>query len=177
MPTAETDLPEFYLQPGELRLVHRPSILKTVLGSCVGITFRAPRIEASAMCHPMLPTHAAKPLMRSGLMRSDPVEARRYVDYVIREMTHEFDRLGAAREEVEVKLFGGADVLASSRRGATVGRMNAEVALRVLKEEGFTVLASRLGGSRGIFIEFHTGTGEVLLRRLAGMDPRNLVRT
>jgi chemotaxis protein CheD len=172
MPTTEIDLPEFYLQPGELRLVRRPSILKTVLGSCVGVTFRAPRLDASAMCHPMLPTHAAK-----SLTRSDPVAARRYVDYVIREMTHEFDRLGAAREEVEVKLFGGADVLASTRNGATVGTMNAEVALRVLKEEGFTVLASRLGGSRGIFIGFHTGTGEVLLRRLAGMDPRSLART
>ena len=31
----------------------------------------------------------------------------------------------------------------------------------------------RLGGSRGVFIEFHTGTGEVLLRRLAGMDARS----
>jgi chemotaxis protein CheD len=177
MPTTETDLPEFYLQPGELRLVRRPSILKTVLGSCVGITFRASRLDASAMCHPMLPNHAAKPLVRSDLVRSDPIAARRYVDYVIREMAHEFDRLGATREEVEVKLFGGADVLAPTRNRATVGTMNAEVALRVLKDEGFAVQASRLGGRRGIFIEFHTGTGEVFLRQLAGMDPRSLART
>jgi chemotaxis protein CheD len=168
MPETEPDLPEFYLQPGEWCLVHRPSILKTVLGSCVSITFRAPRIDASAMCHPMLPVHASRPLVGS-----DPVAARRYVDYVIREMANEFDRLGAKREEVEVKLFGGADVLASTRERATVGRMNAETALRVLKDEGFQVRASRLGGSRGVFIEFHTGTGEVLLRRLAGMDARS----
>jgi chemotaxis protein CheD len=172
MPAPETDLPEFYLQPGEWRIVRRPSVLKTVLGSCVSVTFHAPRLAASAMCHPMLPTHTAR-----SSVRSDPVASRRYVDYVIHEMAHEFDLLGATRAEVEVKLFGGADVLASSRKRATVGRMNAETALRVLRDEGFQVLASRLGGSRGIFIEFHTDTGEVLLRKLAGMDPRALART
>ncbi len=167
-----TDLPEFYLQPGELRIVSGPSVLKTVLGSCVGITFHVPRLNASAMCHPMLPTHAS-----SSPMRTNSIGARRYVDYVIRELAHEFDAIGARREEVEVKLFGGADVLASSRKTATVGTMNAETALRVLKDEGFTVLASRLGGSRGIFIEFNTASGEVLLRQLARMDPQALTRT
>jgi chemotaxis protein CheD len=172
MPDSATDLPEFYLQPGEWRFVRSPSILKTVLGSCVSVTFHGPRLGVSAMCHPMLPTHTAKPLVRS-----NPAAARRYVDYVIREIAHEFDSLGMTRAEVEVKLFGGADVLASSRKGATVGTMNAETALRVLQDEGFEVLASRLGGSRGIFIEFHTDTGEVLLRKLAGMDPRPVART
>lgn len=172
MPALATDLPEFYLQPGELRIVRTPSILKTVLGSCVGITFHEPRLGASALCHPIMPTRTPKPFVRA-----DPVVARRYVDYVIREVADTFDRLGAARREVEVKLFGGADVLASSRKNATVGRMNAEIALRILEDEGFRVLASHLGGSRGIFIEFHTDTGEVFLRKLAGMDLRTLART
>jgi chemotaxis protein CheD len=172
MPAFATDFPEFYLQPGELCIVRSPSVLKTVLGSCVGITFHAPRLALSAMCHPMLPTHAAKPHVRF-----DPVAARRYVDYVIREIASEFDKLGASRHEVEVKLFGGADVLVSSRKNATVGTMNSETALRVLEDEGLRVLSSRLGGNRGIFIEFHTDTGQVLLRKLAGVDPLLLSRT
>jgi chemotaxis protein CheD len=166
------DLPQFYLQPGEWRIVRSPSVLKTVLGSCVGITFHAPRLAASALCHPMLPTHAAK-----ASVQSHPVSNRRYVDYVIREIASEFDSLGAVRHEVEVKLFGGAHVLASSRKVATVGRMNAETALRVLEEEGFHVVVSRLGGNHGIFIEFHTGTGEVFLRNLGGLPPHVLART
>ena len=178
MPVPETDLPEFYLQPGECRIVRRPSILKTVLGSCVSVTFHAPRLAASAMCHAMLPTHTARFSAYSDpTVCSNPVAGRRYVDYVIREIAREFDRLGAARAEVEVKLFGGADVLASSRKSETVGTLNAEIALRVLRDEGFHVLASRLGGRRGIFIEFHTDTGEVLLRKLAAMDPQALLRT
>jgi chemotaxis protein CheD len=120
----------------------------------------------------MLPKYASR-----SSARFSPVAPRRYVDYVIRELAHEFDALGARRGEVEVKLFGGADVLPSSRNNPTVGAMNVETTLRVLKEEGFSVLASHLGGSRGIFIEFNTATGEVLLRPLARIDPQALART
>jgi chemotaxis protein CheD len=69
---------------------------------------------------------------------------------------------------VQIKLFGGGDVLLASEVSLkpTVGRLNCEAALRVLEEEGFTVAASSLGGHCGLKIQFHTDTGEVLLRRL-----------
>jgi chemotaxis protein CheD len=93
---------------------------------------------------------------------------RRYVDFAIRDLAGQFDALGARRSEVEVKLFGGADVLlvvnAASR--PTVGRLNCEAALRELRGQGFEVVASRLGGTTGMNIQFNTETGEVLLKRL-----------
>ncbi|MGP8174689.1 MAG: hypothetical protein ACLP7O_09105 [Terracidiphilus sp.] len=45
--------------------------------------------------------------------------------------------------------------------------MNCEVAMKVLEEEGFAVMASSLGGKRGVNIYFNTKTGEVLLKRHA----------
>jgi hypothetical protein len=45
----EEPLPEIYVQPGESHLVSEPTILRTVLGSCVGIAFLIPR-WASARC-------------------------------------------------------------------------------------------------------------------------------
>jgi chemotaxis receptor (MCP) glutamine deamidase CheD len=47
----------------------------------------------------------------------------------------------------------------------TVGRLNSEVALKVLEEEGFHVVASSLRGNCGVNIIFNTATGEVLLKR------------
>jgi chemotaxis receptor (MCP) glutamine deamidase CheD len=47
----------------------------------------------------------------------------------------------------------------------TVGKLNCEVALNVLNEEGFQVVASSLGGNCGVNIHFNTKTREVLLRR------------
>ena len=92
---------------------------------------------------------------------------RRYVDFAIRDLARQFDALGAQRDEVEVKLFGGGDVLLMIDDAArpTVGKLNCEVAMRVLEEEGFGVAASSLGGKRGVNIHFNTKTGEVLLKR------------
>jgi chemotaxis protein CheD len=162
MPEDETGLPEVYLQPGQSILARQPTILRTLLGSCVGIAFRAERLGAGALCHPMLPNYPLRP--PAGLSRS---AASRYVDFAIRDLGRQFDSLGARRSEVEVKLFGGGDVLVVSGDSSrpTVGRLNCEVALRVLQEEGFNVVASSLGGNCGVNIIFNTQTGEVLLRR------------
>ena len=167
-----TEIPEIYLQPGEWKLVCTPAVLKTVLGSCVGITFRVARLGVGAMCHPMLPNYASRPRLHAG-----PVAVGRYVDAVIRKLAARLDKLSACRSEVEVKIFGGADVLATVRKETTVGAMNSDTALRILAEEGFNIAASHLGGDRGVFIEFDTCTGEVLLRRLNHMDAATLART
>jgi chemotaxis protein CheD len=91
------------------------------------------------------------------------------VDFSIRYLVQQFEVLGACRRELVVKLFGGADVLPvaeTSRERPTVGAQNCIVAAEVLAEEGLTVSASDIGGRSGRIIHFHTGTGEVLLRRL-----------
>lgn len=151
---------EVYVQPGESCLVTRPAILRTVLGSCVGIAFLVPRLGVAALCHPMLPRCPAKLLGNRA--------ATRYVDFAIRDLARQLDSLGAGRPETQVKLFGGADVLVvvDSQSRPTVGRLNSEMALRTLQEEGFSIAASSLGGSSGVQIHFHTRSGEVLLRRL-----------
>jgi len=156
-------LPEIYLQPGESRLVREPTILRTLLGSCVGIAFRVPRLSLGPLCHPMLPRFPAKPPVQ--LNRS---AGFRYVDFAIRDLAQQFDALGARRNEVEVKIFGGGDVLLTANDAArpTVGSLNIDVALNLLKDEGLNVVASSLGGNCGVTIVFNTQTGEVLLKRL-----------
>ncbi len=154
-------LPDLNLQPGELYLARGPAILRTILGSCIGVTFRSARLGAGALCHGVLPRCP---------QISSLAERHRYVDFSIRYLAQQFDALGACRDELEIKLFGGADVLPSipgALNRPTVGALNCRAALEVLAEEGLRVSASDLGGVRGRRIHFHTGTGEVLLFRLA----------
>jgi chemotaxis protein CheD len=163
-------LPDLNLQPGELYLARSPAILRTILGSCVGVTFWSARLGAGALCHGVLPRCPP-----GWPPASNPSEGHRYVDFSIRYLAQQFDALGASRRELQVKLFGGADVLpvGEPREGRlTVGGQNCQAAIEVLAEEGFTVSASDLGGSRGRRIHFHTGTGEVLLHRLASWKNR-----
>ena len=51
----DTGTPEIYVQPGESHLVRGPAILRTLLGSCVGVTFWNAKLRVAALCHPMLP--------------------------------------------------------------------------------------------------------------------------
>jgi chemotaxis protein CheD len=165
-------LPDLNLQPGELYLARGPAILRTILGSCVGVTFWSARLGAGALCHGVLPR-----CPRDWPAGFSLAEGCRYVDFSIRHLARQFDALGARRQDLEVKLFGGADVLAvtGTRPGRpTVGAQNCKAAEQVLAEEGFTVSASDVGGTRGRRIHFHTGTGEVLLHRLGDSSGHEL---
>jgi chemotaxis protein CheD len=157
----EGEVLEIYLHPGDSYVARQPAVIRTILGSCVGVTFWSGRIGAGALCHAQLPRAPARPLTAEA--------GRRFVDFAIRDIAREFDGLGARRGEVQVKLFGGADVLQAgeeSTRKPTVGRMNYETAIEVARAEGLQVVASSLGGTSGLHIQFDTRTGEVLLRRL-----------
>jgi chemotaxis protein CheD len=155
------------LNPGEVQLVRQPSVLKTILGSCVGVTFRSASLGLGALCHGILPTCPPG---------TDGAEGYRYVDFAIRDLISRFEALGARRSEVEVKVFGGADVLpvfvtGTARR--TVGAQNCQTARDVLHDEGLKILAFDMGGQKGRFIEFNTSTGEVLVRMLGAALTEN----
>jgi chemotaxis protein CheD len=160
----ESELSDVYLHPGESYLARKPTIIRTILGSCVGVTFWSERLCIGALTHSQLPKRPPKSADDLSL-----AAAHRYVDSCIRDIARQFDELKVSRSELQVKAFGGADVLlvsdaASSR--PTVGKLNCEAAIEVLRTEGFRVIASSLGGTSGVNIRFDTRTGEVFLRRL-----------
>ncbi len=76
-----TGVADIYVQPGEVHLVRVPAILRTVLGSCVGVTFWN---ETAGDCG-AVPSHAAAVSGKAG-NRMSLVALRRYVDAAIREV-------------------------------------------------------------------------------------------
>ena len=153
-----------YLQPGESFFAREQTIISTILGSCVSVTFWSEKLRIGAMSHSQLPrcprTFRSLSLASGG----------RYVDFAIRDLARRFDELGIERSQIQVKLFGGADVLrtkAPASERATVGSLNCDEAMAVLQAEGLHVTASSLRGSVGRKIQFHTGTGDVLVRCLS----------
>ncbi len=145
------DLPGISIQPGQVYLARDPMVLQTILGSCVGVTFWSPRLGAGALCHGVLPR--CPPGIRGA-------DGHRYVDFSIRYLAEQFDALGVCRQEVEIKVFGGADVLpvsASRHAKPTIGALNCTTALEVLEAEGFRVAASDLGGTAGSHHSFSYG--------------------
>ncbi len=157
------EIAEVYVQPGELYFTLEPSVIRTVLGSCVGITFWSPRLGAGALLHAQLPK-----CPKAGNSVSQ-ANGHHYVDFSIRDAARRFDALGVNRKDVEIKMFGGADVLpvsntALSRR--SVGRLNCISAIEVLRTEGLEITTSSIRGTSGVHLRFDTRTGIVLLRSL-----------
>ena len=101
---AETEIPRppAFLHPGEIFTADEPARVKTVVGSCVAIVLRAPRLGLAAMAHCVLP-EAGRP---AGELA--PGIAWRYVDSTIELLLEVFADRGARRGDLEVKLFGGA---------------------------------------------------------------------
>lgn len=160
-------LNKIYLKPGELVLTEEPVMVTTVLGSCVSVTMFNAQRGAAAICHGMLP-HGGKS------------ESFKYVDTAMHYMIRYFKKLDIDRKDIEVKVFGGADMFnsaGSSTSSFTVGWQNISAATRCLQEYGMAPTASDVGGKKGRKLIFTTDSGIVYLKKLCDQDqlpPGNL---
>jgi chemotaxis protein CheD len=149
------------LMPGELFCGTNPTVVTTVLGSCVAVTMLCRRLSLWAICHGVLPSGN----------EDDPPGCCRYVDESVRRMSAWFQRRGALKKEIEVKLFGGAEIMMERGPGSRfvpVGRSNVNMALSALESEGLRVATSDVGGYTGRKLRFHTLTGDVMVKRFRG---------
>jgi len=161
----EVELAPFHLKPSELFVSREPYEVTTVLGSCVAVTMFSARLSLAAICHAMLPApdEGRCPDVRS-------LEPFKFVTCVVPAMAEAFRRAGLNPAEIEVKLFGGANLI-NRHDGRPcpdcVGPANVRMAIRMLQEEDLFIRASNVGGGRGRKIVFNTLTGEVMHKHLA----------
>lgn len=87
------------------------------------------------------------------------------MDSSISYMLNEFEKMGIKRNEIEVKIFGGASIIDATHR-KSVGQTNIEEALNVIRDKDLQVLNHDFGGTLGRKIIFNTHTGRVLLKKL-----------
>ena len=158
------ELRSVYLKPGELLITCDPCEVTTVLGSCVSVTFFNLKFRYAAICHGMLPGPLPNP-------DSMPVHADRYkyLSEVIPVMAEKFRRLGGAMGDVEVKVFGGGNVIGLSNLENSdrwIGTVNVQAAYALLELESLKIKSRSVGGNRGRKILFNTHTGDVMHRFL-----------
>lgn len=136
-----------------------PYVLATILGSCVAVTMLHRESGMAGMCHAMLPARSGEAVDGSGPFR--------YLDLALDHMVAWFGKHRVAPESLEVKVFGGADVLCRGGGGPpTVGSQNLRALKRLCQQHGLVATSSSLGGQVGLKLFFDTGTGDVLVRRL-----------
>jgi len=144
--------------PGEYYATKDPTIIVTVLGSCVSVCLRDPITKIGGMNHFLLPSDE---FVTTGQMNT----SARYGTYAMELLINELLKMGADRNRLEAKVFGGGNVL----QGLTVhniGERNSEFVLDYLKLENIPVLARDLLGPYPRKVYFFPGTGEVKVRKI-----------
>lgn len=149
---------------GECAVTGEPeAVLTTVLGSCVAACMRYPTLGIGGMNHFLLPGEGE---------RSRLNEAERFGVYLMELLVNGLLKRGARRENIEVKLFGGARTM----QGFTdIGAKNIAFARRFVEEEGLTYTGGSVGGDQGRRLEYRPATGKarqfLLPRTVAPVAP------
>jgi chemotaxis protein CheD len=139
-----------FLSPGEVACTGEPTLITTVLGSCVAVTLWDPKRRFGGVNHFVLPPGKS------------PRDSARYGDVAMAELLQRMDGLGAKASNLRAKVFGGASVLSAVGQDS-VGAANVRFALEELERHGIPVAARRVGGQRGRLLVFNTETGEAFV--------------
>lgn len=144
-----------YLQPGQMHVTNQPTVVSTVLGSCVAVCLWDAGAGVGGVNHYLLPDGV-----------SEKTAPLRYAGPAIEGLIRRVIALGADARRLEAKVFGGASVISSIRQDTPLGLRNVATGLNVLKSHGIPVTASKTGGDRGMKVEFHTDSGEARVKTL-----------
>ncbi len=139
---------------GDLKIAKSPKIIKTSLGSCVGVVLYDNVQKVGGMLHLMLPNcndREGKP--------------SKYADTGIPLLIDLMVNKAKSKKNVlTAKIFGGAKMFSVSSEIFDIGKSNIDETQKVLAQFGIRIVASRLGGTKGHQITLDTETGIVQSR-------------
>ena len=129
-------------------------MIVTVLGSCVAACVWDGRLKIGGMNHFMLPDSGS----------DVPVDkAMRYGNFAMEALLNDVLRRGARRDSLEIKVFGGGNVLSTMGNASVpIGDRNSEYVRRYLTDEGYRIAAEDLGGIHPRRIHFFPRMGKVI---------------
>lgn len=147
--------------PGEYFATQSNTLIVTVLGSCVSACIRDRISGISGMNHFLLPNDGNT----GDNMLSD---SARYGVYAMEILINHLIKLGAKRENLEAKVFGGGNVL-KGFTAINVGERNAEFVMDYLKMEHIPIVAQDLLDVYPRKVYFFPKTGEVLIKKIKSL--------
>lgn len=131
-----------------------PVLIRTLLGSCVGVVLYEGIARLGGVAHVVLPDS-----------RGAVDQPGRFADTAIPALIGEMERtLGRpVRGRLTAKIAGGASMFQSGA-ALNIGRMNAEAVDGILAGLGIPIVARDLGGDAGRHLTLDTRSGIVTLR-------------
>lgn len=148
--------------PGEYFVSSDDLLIMTVLGSCIAACIWDNKLRIGGMNHFMLPD-------------GDGADGSgRYGSYAMELLINEMIKLGARRETMQAKVFGGGAVMAGFTT-MNVGERNTRFVLDYLATERIPVVSQDVLDIHPRKVCFFPVTGKALVKRLAHSHPESLV--
>lgn len=146
--------------PGEYYVSSEDLVVMTVLGSCIAACIWDGKARTGGMNHFMLP--------------EGEDGSGRYGSYAMELLINEMLKLGARRETMQAKVFGGGQVMAGFTT-MNVGERNTKFVLDYLATERIPVVSQDVLDIHPRKVCFFPVTGKALVKRLAHSHPETLV--
>jgi chemotaxis protein CheD len=147
---------------GQIDVAKDDEILEALgVGSCVVVCLYDRTRKIGGMAHIMLPERNNKP---DGHENSTaPAE---FVEQGIQNLLELFKGHGGETENLEVKLFGGAEMFENiNKEPVSLGTLNLDAVKKKLDTLGFEVVSEDIGGNAGRSLKFFLHSGDVEVRK------------
>lgn len=152
---------------GEYYVSREPIVISTLLGSCVAACLYEPDKKIGGMNHIQMPGKADLANFNA---------SARYSINAMELLINGMMKLGADREKIIAKIFGGANVIPGISKEKAIGPEIASFVKQFLREENIKVVSSDLGGTHTRKIFLYTATGKVLLKRSHSMKSSRILK-
>lgn len=148
--------------PGEYFVSNEEIVIMTVLGSCIAACIWDGKARVGGMNHFMLPDGEGGD--GSG----------RYGSFAMELLINEMLKLGARRETMQAKIFGGGQVMAGFTT-MNVGERNTKFVIDYLATERIPIVSQDVLDIHPRKVCFFPTSGKALVKRLAHSHPETLV--
>lgn len=139
-----------FLYPSTLLVSNSPSVVTTILGSCVAVCLYDPILKIGGINHYMLP-----------LWNGEGLASPKYGNIAIEKLVEKMYQQGSKKTNLVAKVFGGGEVIDTTIKQFNIGERNIKIALEMLEMYNIPIVAKSVGGKFGRKIQYTTNTGEV----------------
>ncbi len=153
MSSSEIKLRDYFLSPGYIYLSEEPSLISTVVGSCVAVSLWDCKKECGAMAHFLYPSTDAR-----------SQASAKYGNVAIQHLIRLFVAEGSKVKNLRAQIFGGA--ISPSGGCERIGPENVRIAKRTLVSRKIPVLSEDVGGSMGRKIVYNTLKNEAVVYKV-----------
>ena len=140
-------------------------VLKTTLGSCIGVVCMDRTSGVSGLSHIMLPK----------MIKRDPAVGK-YADTAIPSMIKKMESMGAKIGRVKAYVVGGASMFGNGNPLLNVGEKNYLAVREMLRKYNIPIIYEDVGGNFGRTIIYYHSTGEIEIKTLNALSKSKVLR-